>query len=140
MSLTLDGSLIAIFLIFWITFLLLKKLYFDPYRRVIEERERYLKERQERESKALSTWEEKINIIRQELEKARRSSLEEVDRIKKEAEKAKEEKIALLKEALAKEERAFMERMERELEEAKKLLGEKVKWIAEEIEKKLLSW
>lgn len=140
MSLTLDGSLITIFLIFWITFLLLKKLYFDPYRRVIEERERYLRERQERESKALSTWEEKINIIRQELEKARRSSLEEVDRIKKEAEKAKEEKIALLKEELAKEERAFRERMERELEEAKKLLGEKVKWIAEEIEKKLLSW
>ncbi len=140
MSLTLDGSLITIFLIFWITFLLLKKLYFDPYRRVIEERERYLRERQERESKALSTWEEKINIIKQELERARRESLEEVDRIKKEAEKAKEEKIALLKEALAKEERAFRERMERELEEAKKLLGEKVKWIAEEIEKKLLSW
>ncbi len=140
MSLTLDGSLITIFLIFWITFLLLKKLYFDPYRRVIEERERYLRERQERESKALSTWEEKINIIKQELERARRESLEEVDRIKKEAEKAKEEKIALLKEELAKEERAFRERMERELEEAKKLLGEKVKWIAEEIEKKLLSW
>ncbi len=140
MSLTLDGSLITIFLIFWITFLLLKKLYFDPYRRVIEERERYLRERQDRESKALSTWEEKINIIKQELERARRESLEEVDRIKKEAEKAKEEKIALLKEELAKEERAFRERMERELEEAKKLLGEKVKWIAEEIEKKLLSW
>ncbi len=140
MSLALNGSLITIFLIFWVTFLLLKKLYFDPYRRVIEEREKYLRERQERESRALSTWEEKINIIKQELERARRESLEEVDKIKKEAEKARQEKIALLKEALAKEERAFMERMDRELEEAKRLLGEKVKWIAEEIEKKLLSW
>ncbi len=140
MSLTLNGSLIAILIIFWITFLLLKKLYFDPYRRVIEERERYLKERQEKEASALSQWEKKVGIISQELERARREALEEVDRIRKEAEKAKEEKIASLRESLAEEERRFAEKMEKELEATKKLLEEKVQWIAEEIEKKLLSW
>ncbi|GEM_PF-2058441 len=140
MTLTLDGSLIAIFFIFWLTFLLLKKLYFDPYRRVIEERESFLAEREERYARATSSFEEKIQIIKDELERARREALEEVDKIRKEAERAREEKLQALREALAREEERFKEKIQGELRKTKESLKERIEWIAEEIEKKLLSW
>ncbi len=140
MTLTLDGSLIAIFFIFWGTFLLLKKLYFEPYRRAIEEREGFLAEKEEVYTRALAAFEEKTRLIREELEKARREALEEVDKIRKEAERAKEEKLRVLREALAQEERKFREKIQEEIRKTRESLRGNVEWIAQEIEKKLLSW
>ncbi len=134
----LDGSLIAIFIIFWITFLLLKKLYFDPYRKAIEERENYLKVREERKQKALLLYEDRTKKIDKALEEVRLSILNEVNSLRAKAIEDKNRRIEEKKKVLVEERERYKKRLEKQLQESKEKIKEISQWLAKEIEKRLI--
>jgi len=134
----LDGSLIAIFIIFWITFLLLKKLYFDPYRKAIEKRENYLKVREERKQKALLLYEDRTEKIDKALEKVRLNTLDEVNSLRVKAIEEKNRRIEEKKKALIEERERYKKRLEKQLQESKEKIKETSQWLAKEIEKRLI--
>ncbi len=138
MNIKLDGSLIAIFLIFWVTFVLLKKLYFDPYKKAIEERENFIKERNEREARALSLYEERASEIKATLEEVRVSTLEKVKELRRVAMEEKARRLEKMREELAKKREEYKKGLEAQLAEARKKIKGMAEWMAEEIERRLI--
>ena len=136
--LSLDYSVIVIFIFVLILVYALNRVFFKPIRKVMTGRETQIQKNQESREKAVNAYEQGINEIEENLKAAKALS----DKIREELEKeALQEKKRLLEEINAE--------CARQVEKAKKQLKEKIKSskrelesetevLAEKIEKRLL--
>lgn len=138
MAIKLDGSLIAIFFIFWFTFLILKKLYFEPYKKVLEERENIIKDRKEKEERAIEVYQRKADEIKRRLEETRSAVLAEVNELRKKAEEEKAIRLEALRRELSERREEYRRKIEEELHSSQEKIKGMAEWMAEEIERKLI--
>lgn len=136
--LSIDGTLVVSFLIIWILLLVLSKLFFNPVRKIMEEREAKIQDSRGACKKALETYEQNLH----EIEARLKSGRAEAELIREEFEmEALKEKSRLLEE-INTEYRSQMERAKTELNEAMKDLKKELKSealiLAERIEQRLL--
>lgn len=138
MAIKLDGSLIAIFFIFWFTFLILKKLYFEPYKKVLEERENIIKDRKEKEERAIEVYQRRADDIKRRLEETRSAVLAEVNELRKKAEEEKAIRLEALRRELSERREEYRRKIEEELHSSQEKIKGMAEWMAEEIERKLI--
>lgn len=133
-----DASFIAIFIIVWIMVFVLSRLFFNPLRKIMEEREVKVKGRQEAFQEATEVYEKTVCEIEERLKSARILSEQTKDNLKHEALKKRE----LMLEEISTEYRSQVEKAQEKLEKQttslRRELGAEAKLLAERIEQKLL--
>ncbi len=135
----LNASLFAVLAIFWVTMLVLKKLYFEPYRRVMEEREKYLQERRKRTSRAIEEYEKKLALLEKKLDEARKEAALIREEIVKKAEEEREKLLTATKEQVHRLIEQAKANMEKQSLEARNWIEQNAERIAEEIKRRLFS-
>ena len=85
-----DASFIAIFIIVWIMVFVLSRLFFNPLRKIMEEREAKVKGRQEAFQESTEGYEKTVCEIEERLKSARILSEQTKDNLKHEALKKRE--------------------------------------------------
>ena len=122
----------------WVLYFILKKIFFYPVKKVIDERDSKLKVNKEAYERALKENELRINEIEESLKSARKSAFQTVDKFEKEALKEKNRML----EEIQIESKSQLEKARKKLEEEVKISKEKLeseaKSLAEKIEKRLL--
>ena len=136
--LSLDYSVIFIFIFLWVLVYVLNRVFFKRVRKVITERETKIQNNQESQQKAIDAYERSINEIEENLKAARAIS----DKTREELEKgALQEKNRLLEE-INTECRSQVEkasqRLKEQMKRLKKRLETETEDLAERIEKRLL--
>lgn len=121
--LSIDLSVIVIFVIVWILVLVLTKVYFKPLRRVIGEREDKIQNDQDAARMALEKYDLALEKIEEDMKKAKIEAREEREKFAGEAQKEKENMI----EEVSRECRA-------QVADARKDLEKKVQHLKEELE------
>lgn len=133
-----DASFIAIFIIVWIMVFVLSRLFFNPLRKIMEEREVKVKGRQEAFQESTEVYEKTVCEIEERLKSARILSEQTKDNLKHEALKKRE----LMLEEISTEYRSQVEKAQEKLEKQttslRRELGAEAKLLAERIEQKLL--
>lgn len=133
-----DASFIAIFIIVWIMVFVLSRLFFNPLRKIMEEREAKVKGRQEAFQESTEVYEKTVCEIEERLKSARILSEQTKDNLKHEALKKRE----LMLEEISTEYRSQVEKAQEKLEKQttslRRELGAEAKLLAERIEQKLL--
>jgi F-type H+-transporting ATPase subunit b len=136
--LSIDASLIVIFLLVWVLLFVLTKVFFNPLRKVMRERDKKIQDNRQAAQSALEKYEKSIQAIEENLRNARTDSYATRDRFEKEAHKEKERMIA----DVTKEVRSQVEMAKTEIDERisnlKKDLEKASRDLAEDIEKKIL--
>jgi F-type H+-transporting ATPase subunit b len=136
--LDIDASVIVIFLLVWILLFILTKVFFNPLRKVMRERDKQILENRQSAEKAFEKYEKSIREIEESLKTARTASYATRDQFEKDALKEKERMIA----EVTKELRSQVDGAKTEMDEriAKlKLDLEKISHtLAKDIEKKIL--
>jgi F-type H+-transporting ATPase subunit b len=120
-----DASFIAIFIIVWILVFVLSRVFFNPLRKIMEEREDKVKGRQEAFRESTEVYEKTVYEIEERLKSARILSEQTKDSIKHEA---LEERERMLEE-ISTEYRSQVEKAQEKLEK---------QTTSERIEQKLL--
>jgi F0F1-type ATP synthase membrane subunit b/b' len=136
--LSLDYSVVVIFIFVWVLVYALNRIFFKRVRKVMTERETKIQKNQKSRQKAIDTYEKSINEIEENLKAARAIS----DKTREELEKeALQEKNRLLEEINA-EYRSQVEKASQRLREQMKRLKKRLEIesedLAERIEKRLL--
>ncbi|MFB0565088.1 MAG: hypothetical protein ACETWK_05350 [Candidatus Aminicenantaceae bacterium] len=128
--LSIDGSVIVIFIIIWILVYVLSKLFFNRVRGLMAKREATIRENRESCKIALQTYEQKINEIEESLQSAKTKSDLTIAEFEN---KAFKEKVRMLEE--------IEEESKKKVDEAEEQLKEHIKNLKKELEKeaKLLS-
>jgi F-type H+-transporting ATPase subunit b len=133
-----DASFIAIFIIVWIMVFVLSRLFFNPLRKIMEEREVKVKGRQEAFQESTEVYEKTVCEIEERLKSARILSEQTKDNLKHEALKKRE----LMLEEISTEYRSQVEKAQEKLEKQttslRRELGAEAILLAERIEQKLL--
>jgi F-type H+-transporting ATPase subunit b len=133
-----DASFIAIFIIVWIVVFVLSRLFFNPLRKIMEEREAKVKGRQEAFQESTEVYEKTVCEIEERLKSARILSEQTKDNLKHEALKKRE----LMLEEISTEYRSQVEKAQEKLEKQttslRRELGAEAILLAERIEQKLL--
>ncbi len=136
--LSLDYSVVVIFISVWVLVYVLNRVFFKRVRKVMTERETRIQKNKESHRKAIEAYEQSINEIEENLKAARAISDRTREKLEKEA---LGEKNRLLEEINA-EYRSQVEKASRRLKEQmktlKKRLGKESEDLAERIEKRLL--
>jgi F-type H+-transporting ATPase subunit b len=133
-----DASFIAIFIIVWIMVFFLSRLFFNPLRKIMEEREAKVKGRQEAFQESTEVYEKTVCEIEERLKSARILSEQTKDDLKHEALKERERML----EEISTEYRSQVEKAQEKLEEQttslRRELAAEAMLLAERIEQKLL--
>ena len=133
-----DASFIAIFIIVWIIVFVLSRLFFNPLRKIMEEREAKVKGRQEAFQESTEVYEKTVCEIEERLKSARILSEQTKDNLKHEALKKRERML----EEISAEYRSQVEKAQKKLEKQttslRRELSAEAKFLAERIEQKLL--
>jgi F-type H+-transporting ATPase subunit b len=133
-----DASFIAIFIIVWIMVFFLSRLFFNPLRKIMEEREAKVKGRQEAFQESTEVYEKTVCEIEERLKSARILSEQTKDDLKHEALKERERML----EEISTEYRSQVEKAQEKLEEQttslRRELAAEAMILAERIEQKLL--
>jgi F0F1-type ATP synthase membrane subunit b/b' len=137
--LSIDASLIVIFILVWILVLVLSRVFFKPVAKVMRERETRLAKDKDETRRALEAYAEDLKRIENELREAR---LEAAHMRESAAEGSNREKARLLQEVNA-ERRAQVEKaraeLQAEVERLKKELEAGTDDLAGEVERRLLN-
>ena len=123
--LSIDLSVIVIFVIVWILVLVLTKVYFKPLRRVMGEREDKVQDDQAAARMALEKYDQALEKIEEDMKKAKIEAREAREKFVEDAQKEKEHMI----EEVSRECRA-------QVADARKELEERVQRLKEELEPK----
>ncbi|NIM57882.1 MAG: hypothetical protein GTO16_02925 [Candidatus Aminicenantes bacterium] len=133
-----DASFIAIFIIVWILVFVLSRVFFNPLRKIMEEREDKVKGRQEAFRESTEVYEKTVYEIEERLKSARILSEQTKDNLKHEALKERERML----EDISTEYRNQVEKAQQELEKQtaslRRELSAEAESLAERIEQKLL--
>lgn len=118
-----DSSIIVVFVMIIVLHFVLSKVFFNPVRKIMEERKSRIRENRESCEKALQENEQRINEIEEKLRSAKKTSDLKKQEFEKEAFK---EKNRLLEEI-------HIESRDK-VEKAKKQFGEQIKSLKKELE------
>ncbi len=133
-----DASFIAIFIIVWIVVFVLSRLFFNPLRKIMEEREAKVKGRQEAFQESTEVYEQTVCKIEERLKSARILSEQTKDNLKHEALKERE----CMLEEISTESRSQVEKAQEKLKKQttslRRELDVEAMLLAESIEQKLL--
>jgi F-type H+-transporting ATPase subunit b len=137
--LSIDASLIVIFILVWILVLVLSRVFFKPVARVMRERETRLAKDKDETRRALEAYAEDLKRVEDELREAR---LEAARLRESAAEGSQREKARLLQNVNA-ERRAQVDKaraeLQAEVERLKKELEARTDDLAGEVERRLLN-
>jgi len=133
-----DASFIAIFIIVWILVFVLSRVFFNPMRKIMEEREDKVKGRQEAFRKSTEVYEKTVYEIEERLKSARILSEQTKDSIKHEALKERERMLEEISTEYRSQVEKAQEKLEKQTTSLRRELGADAKLLAERIEQKLL--
>ena len=135
--LSIDYSVIVIFVIVWILVLVLKKVYFKPVSRIMRERDDMLQQDQSSAQDALEKYDNVMEKIEGNMKAAKTKARETREKFDREAQKEKEKMI----EEVSQECRTQVDKARKELDEKverlKKELEPRNQDLAERITKRL---
>lgn len=136
--LQIDVSLIVVFLIVWVLVFFLSRLFFNPLRKIMQERNEIIQGDSEAHRKSTETYEQTVNEIEERLKSARALSQQVMKKIEREAAAARERLLAEISE----ESRHKVEEAKKQLEDQiiglKRKLESNASDLAERMERRLL--
>jgi len=136
--LQIDVSLIVVFLIVWVLVFFLSRLFFNPLRKIMQERNDKVQGGSEAHRKSTETYEQTVNEIEESLKSARALSRQAKENIEREAAAERERLLA----EISKESRHKVEEAKKQLEKQiiglKRKLESEASGLAERIERRLL--
>ena len=137
--LSIDLSVVVIFVIVWVLVLVLSKVYFTPLRRIMGERDRWIQQDKDAAQDAMEKSEQVLEGIEQDLAAAKSAARETRDKWLREAQMEKEKMI----DEVSRECRTQVQKAHKELDEKveslKKELEPRSKNLAERIAKRILN-
>jgi len=133
-----DASFIAIFIIVWILVFVLSRVFFNPLRKIMEEREDKVKGRQEAFRESTEVYEKTVYEIEERLKSARILSEQTKDSIKHEALEERERMLEEISTEYRSQVEKAQEKLEKQTTSLRRELGAEAKLLAERIEQKLL--
>jgi len=133
-----DASFIAIFIIVWILVFVLSRVFFNPLRKIMEEREDKVKGRQETFRESTEVYEKTVYEIEEKLKSARILSEQTKDNIKHEALEEKERMLEEVSTEYRNQVEKAQEKLEKQTTSLRRELGAEAMLLAERIEQKLL--
>jgi len=133
-----DASFIAIFIIVWIMVFVLSRLFFNPLRKIMEEREAKVKGRQEAFQESTEVYEKTVCEIEERLKSARILSEQTKDNLKHEALKKRERMLGEISTEYRSQVEKAQEKLEKQTTSLRRKLGAEAMLMAERIEQKLL--
>ncbi len=133
-----DASFIAIFIIVWIVVFVLSRLFFNPLRKIMEEREAKVKGRQEAFQESTEVYEKTVCEIEERLKSARILSEQTKDNLKHEALKKRERMLGEISTEYRSQVEKAQEKLEKQTTSLRRKLGAEAMLLAERIEQKLL--
>lgn len=136
--LAVDATLLIVFFIVWILLLVLNKVFFNPLRNVLTEREKTIKANLKAIEVAQSQYEENIGTIEDKLKAARLEAKETREQLTADAVREKERILLEIGQECRERVVDAKERLEKKVEELKKDLLSESKVLSEKIEQRLL--
>jgi F-type H+-transporting ATPase subunit b len=133
-----DASFIAIFIIVWILVFVLSRVFFNPLRKIMEEREDKVKGRQETFRESTEVYEKTVYEIEEKLKSARILSEQTKDNIKHEALEERERMLEEVSTEYRNQVEKAQEKLEKQTTSLRRELGAEAMLLAERIEQKLL--
>ena len=121
--LQIDVSLIVVFLIVWVLVFFLSRLFFNPLRKIMQERNDKIQGGSEAHRKSTETYEQTVNEIEERLKSARALSQQAMEKIEREAAAERERLLA-----------GISEESRHKVEEAKKQLEDQIIGLKRELE------
>jgi len=136
--LSLDYSVIVIFIFLWVLVYVLNRVFFKRVRKVITERETKIQNNQESQQKAIDAYERSINEIEENLKAARAISDKTREELEKEALKEKNRLLEEINAECRSQVEKASQRLKEQMKRLKKRLETESEDLAETIEKRLL--
>jgi len=133
-----DASFIAIFIIVWIMVFVLSRLFFNPLRKIMEERDAKVKGRQEAFQESTEGYEKTVCEIEERLKSARILSEQTKDNLKHEALKERERMLEEISTEYRSQVEKAQEKLEKQTTSLRRELSAEAMLLAERIEQKLL--
>ena len=136
--LQIDVSLIVVFLIVWVLVFFLSRLFFNPLRKIMQERNDKVQGGNEAYRKSTETYDQTVNEIEERLKSARALSQQAMEKIEREAAAERERLLA----GISEESRHKVEEAKKQLEDQiiglKRKLESDASDLAERMERRLL--
>lgn len=137
--LSIDISLVVIFAIVWILVVVLSKVYFNPLRRVMSQRDGQIQQDQDAARDALDKYARVIQRIEEEISAAKATARETREEWAREAQKEKENMIEEVSQDCRQQVQKAHREMDERIRHLKKELAPQSHDLAEKIAKRLLS-
>jgi F-type H+-transporting ATPase subunit b len=137
--LSIDLSVIVIFLIVWILVLVLSKVYFAPMRRIMGRRDDQIQQDQDAAQEALDKHAETLQKIEKDIDAAKISAREIREEWVREAQREKESMIEEVSQECRQQVRKAHRELDDKVEHLKKELEPRSQELAEIITKRLLN-
>jgi len=137
--LNIDASLIVVFLTVWVLVAVLKKIFFNPLRKIMGERETKLEEDRKTADKASESFEQTSIQIEEQLRAARAMAKATREKFEHKGLKEKEHILEETNRSCRSQIEEAKEKLNRQLESLKKELEYSSKRLAERIEQRLLN-
>ena len=133
-----NASFIAIFIIVWVLVFVLSRVFFNPLRKIIEEREAKVKGRQDAFQESTEVYEKTVYEIEERLKSARILSEQTKDNLKHEALKERERMLEDISTEYRSQVEKAQEKLEKQTKSLRRELGAEAELLAERIEQKIL--
>ena len=136
--LSIDASVIVIFFLVWILLYVLTKIFFNPLRKVMHERDKKILDNRQSAEKAFEKYEQSIREIEEKLKNARIASYATRDQFENDAAKEKERMISEVTNEVRSQVDGAKAEMDERIAKLKKDLDKISQTLAKDIEKKIL--
>ncbi|MFQ6107926.1 MAG: ATP synthase F0 subunit B [Candidatus Aminicenantales bacterium] len=137
--LSIDLSAIAVFFIVWMLLVVLSKVFFNPLRRVMEERKRRIEANREAAEKAFEMSERQSLQVEEKLKEARAAAQATVEEFKRQGLEEKERILGEMSTDCRRRIEEAKKRLAWQVESLKRELESQSKQLAESIEKRILN-
>jgi len=136
--LDIDLSVIVIFLIVWLLVLVLKKIFFKPLRKTLDERHANVQGNKEACQKSIEDYEQTVQEIEERMKEAKAMSLAAKETIEREALRERERLLAEVSAECRNSVEEAKRRLEKQMKNLQKEMEARSERLAERIEKRLL--
>ena len=136
--LSIDVSLIVVFFIVWILMAILTKVFFNPLRKVMRERDARIERSRKGAEETLRIFEEKSIQVEKKLKEARAEAQSLREKLEQEGFKEKEKILEETNRGCRSQVEAAKKNLENQINTLKKKLESKSESLAERIEKRLM--
>lgn len=137
--LSVDIGAVIVFIIVWILLVVLTRIFFNPIRKVIQDRNQVLKTNREREEKAITDYENTVKKIEDDIKAAKIAAIATKTMLEKEALQEKERILNEVSQQCREQVQAAQQELGREMKKLKDELESESERLAEKIEKRLLN-